>query len=112
MNARVTLTGEAASIVDTLTGRSQDQTERHFNLMVLLMMTFFFTSVVIEWLVAAKWVSADSMQQSLQMSHDAFLSFFGLAAGIFHGMVPQMGKVLAFPPQPAPQSDPPAPAQP
>jgi hypothetical protein len=84
-----------------------DSTERHFQLMVLLMMTFFFTQIGIEGMIALKWAPPDSMAQSLQMSHDAFLSFFGLAAGIFHGMVPQLAKPLMLnqapvPPEPQP----------
>jgi len=84
-----------------------DRTEQHFLMMVGLMLTFFFTQIFIEGIIALRWVSPDSMSQSLAMSHDAFLTFFGLAAGIFHGMVPQIAGRAPFlvPPQPAPEPE-------
>lgn len=63
-----------------------DQTERQFNTMIALMMVFFFTDMILEVGNGMKWFPEPITTAA---PHDAFLTVFGIAAGLFRGMTPQ-----------------------
>ena len=74
---------------------SMDQTQIHFQQMVWLMMIFFFTDVILETINGVGFFKAGSLDGIMRTAHDAFLSFFGIAAGMFHGMLPQQNAVTS-----------------
>ncbi len=65
----------------------KDQTEQHFLIMIYLMLAFFAVNIGLELLDGVK-PQAVSVT-AINTAHDAFLAFFGIAIGMFRGMVPQ-----------------------
>jgi hypothetical protein len=63
-----------------------DQTEKHFQIMIYLMLVFFCVDMGFEIAQGLKILSAPI---AINTAHDAFLTFFGIAVGMFRGMVPQ-----------------------
>lgn len=63
-----------------------DQTEKHFQIMIYLMLVFFCVNMGLEIMASVKIAVAPS---AIATAHDAFLSFFGVAIGMFRGMTPQ-----------------------
>ena len=62
--------------------------EKHFLLMVGLMLLFFFMSIGADALVAFGVVNS---RIGGEMPSQAFMAFFGIALGIFRGMKPDSG---------------------
>ena len=63
--------------------------ETHFRFMLGLMMMFFFVNIGLQMMAA---LHVPAPPDALTMSHDAFLECFGIAMGIFRGMMPQGGQ--------------------
>ena len=59
--------------------------EKHFNLVVLLMLFFFTVNYAGDVLFA---MGLTSVKVGGNVAHDAFLAFFGVAMGIFRGLMP------------------------
>ncbi len=63
-----------------------DLTEKHFVMMIYLMLVFFCVDMGLELLAGLKIVVAPN---AITTAHDSFLAFFGIAVGMFRGMMPQ-----------------------
>lgn len=63
-----------------------DLTEKHFVMMLYLMLVFFCVDMGLEILAGLKILSAPN---AITTAHDSFIAFFGIAVGMFRGMAPQ-----------------------
>jgi hypothetical protein len=69
--------------------QNSGSTNQHFLLMVALMMFFFISDAVTDYLFFSGFTTAKIGDG---LAHDAFLTCFGVASGIFRGMMPSSDK--------------------
>lgn len=60
--------------------------ERHFNIMIILMLTFLVIDLSTDALIAFKIIE---MKIGDSHAHSAFMACFGIALGIFRAMKPE-----------------------
>jgi hypothetical protein len=64
----------------------KDSTEQHFQMLIYLMLVFFFVAVGLDTLHALKILDAAS---ALDMAKESYKACFYIAIGMFHGMLPE-----------------------